>query len=174
VGNAYPHKNLDRMVVAFAEAFGETKDFQLVLVGKDDYFYQRLRKTVGEKKIADIIFLSDVSDYSLDVLFHGSVANVFPSLYEGFGLPPLEAMSKGVPVISSNHPCMREVLGESAYFFDGENIQSIADAMKKIILDNELRKSLIKAGYEQIKKYSWKKMAKETLEIYLSSNFDGK
>lgn len=167
VGNAYPHKNLDRLVLAFDQAFGEKGDFQLVLVGKDDYFYGQLRKTVRKHRIGNVIFLSDVSDYELDVLFHGSVANVFPSLYEGFGLPPLEAMSKGVPVISSDHPCMREVLGESAHFFDGKDVAAMAGAMERIVSDAGLRAELVRKGYEQIKKYSWKKMAQETLEIYL-------
>ncbi|MDZ4385113.1 MAG: glycosyltransferase family 1 protein, partial [Candidatus Moranbacteria bacterium] len=166
VGNAYPHKNLDRLVLAFVRAFGEKKDFQLVLVGKDDYFYGQLRKSVQKQRTEDIVFLSDVSDYELDVLFHRSVANVFPSLYEGFGLPPLEAMSKGVPVISSDHPCMREVLGESAYFFDGKDVGAMAEAMKKIVSDAGLRDELIRRGYNQTKKYSWKKMAEETLAIY--------
>ncbi|MDP1883793.1 MAG: glycosyltransferase family 1 protein [Candidatus Moranbacteria bacterium] len=166
VGNAYPHKNLDRLVLAFARAFGERNDFQLVLVGKNDYFYGRLRKTVQKHRIEGVIFLSDVSDYELDSLFHCSVANVFPSLYEGFGLPPLEAMSKGVPVISSDHPCMREVLGESAHFFDGQDVAAITEAMARIVSDVELREDLIGKGYNQARKYSWKKMAEETLAIY--------
>jgi glycosyltransferase involved in cell wall biosynthesis len=166
VGNAYPHKNLERLVLAFGELRKENKELQLVLVGKDDYFYQRLREVVSDNEIADIIFLSDITDCELDILFQRSLANVFPSLYEGFGLPPLEAMSKGVPVISSDHPCMREVLGESAYFFDGQKIEAIVVAMKKIISQADLRQTLIEKGFEQVKKYSWKKMASETLEIY--------
>jgi len=166
VGNAYPHKNLERLAFAFAEVAKEEKNLQLVFVGKDDYFYQRLRDLVLANEIAGVIFLSDVNDCDLDSLFQHSLANVFPSLYEGFGLPPLEAMSKGVPVISSDHPCMREVLGKSAYFFDGEKIEAMADAIKKIIGDVDLRQELIEKGFEQVKKYSWKKMARETLAIY--------
>lgn len=169
VGNAYPHKNLDRLVRSFALVGQEKKDLQLLLVGKNDYFYERLRHLVHSEKIKNILFLSDISDYELDVLFHNSLANVFPSLYEGFGLPPLEAMSKGVPVISSDHPCMREILGESAYFFDGKDVTSIAQAMKKIMTEADLRQTFIKKGYEQIKKYSWKKMARETWQVYLES-----
>lgn len=166
VGNAYPHKNLERLVLAFGELLKEKKELQLVLVGKEDYFYKRLKGFIKTNQIPGVVFLSDISDYELDVLFHHSIANVFPSLYEGFGLPPLEAMSKGVPVISSDHPCMREVLGESAHFFDGKSVKSITAAMKKIINDDDLRQELIRRGYAQAKKYSWKKMAEETLEIY--------
>lgn len=168
VGNAYPHKNLDRLALAFTQR--KEKNLQMVLVGKNDYFYEKLRNLVSDQKIENVVFLSDISDYELDILFHQSVAHVFPSLYEGFGLPPLEAMSKGVPVISSDHPCMREILGESAYFFNGEDVSAISGAMQKIIEDENLRSDLIKRGYEQAKKYSWKKMAKETLEIYTSIN----
>jgi glycosyltransferase involved in cell wall biosynthesis len=166
VGNAYPHKNLERLVFAFARVAKEEKNLQLVFVGKDDYFYQRLRELVLANEIANVVFLSDVDDCDLDSLFRYALANVFPSLYEGFGLPPLEAMSKGVPVISSNHPCMREVLGESAYFFDGKDVNALAEALKKLIHDADLRRELIEKGFAQVKKYSWKKMAQETLEIY--------
>ncbi|MDO8241206.1 MAG: glycosyltransferase family 1 protein [Candidatus Moranbacteria bacterium] len=166
VGNAYPHKNLERLVLAFAQVLQKNSDLQLVLVGKRDYFYDRLRNLITDQKIGNIILLSDISDHTLDLLFHQSLANVFPSLYEGFGLPPLEAMSKGVPVISSDHPCMREVLGESAHFFDGLDMTAIARAMQEIISNNELRADLIKKGFEQTKIYSWKKMAQETQEIY--------
>ncbi|EKE10871.1 MAG: glycosyl transferase, group 1 [uncultured bacterium] len=174
VGNAYPHKNLDRLVLSFAGVLREKKDIQLVFVGKNDYFYENLRKLVEKEKVGNIFFLSDVCDYELDILFHNSVSNVFPSLYEGFGLPPLEAMSKGVPVISSDHPCMREILGDSAYFFDGKDISSIEKAMRRIIEDEDLRRSLIEKGYRQIKKYSWKKMAQESLQIYLDSTIPKK
>ena len=169
VGNAYPHKNLERLVLAFAQVLQEKPELELVLVGKRDYFYERLHKLILEREINNVILLSDVSDHVLDILFHQSIANVFPSLYEGFGLPPLEAMSKGVPVISSDHPCMREILGESAYFFDGKNINSIVRAIEKIINDDVLRKDLITRGYAQAKKYSWKKMAQETQAIYMDT-----
>lgn len=166
VGNAYPHKNLERMVLAFEEFQKSGNDFQLILVGKEDYFYQRLHKFISEKKIENIIFLSDISDYYLDILLHMAQAFVFPSLYEGFGLPPLEAMAKGVPVISSDHPCMREVLRDSVYFFDGQDVSAIAEAMKKVVSDEKLRLELTRKGYDRVRQYSWKKMAKETLKIY--------
>jgi glycosyltransferase involved in cell wall biosynthesis len=167
VGNAYPHKNLDRLVFSFARVLKEKKDLRMVFVGKNDYFYENLRGLVKKEEVGNIFFLSDVSDYELDILFHNSLSNVFPSLYEGFGLPPLEAMSKGVPVISSDHPCMREILEDSAHFFDGKDIFSIEKAIRTIIEDEGLRKSLIEKGYKQIRKYSWKKMAQESLRIYL-------
>ena len=169
VGNAYPHKNLERLISAFAILKNTQKDLALVLVGKKDYFYQRLKNLVGEKKIENIIFPGYVPDYHLDILQHHAAAYVFPSLYEGFGLPPLEAMAKGVPVVSCDHPCMQEILGTSAHFFDGRNEKKIAVAIEEVLLNEKLRNSLIKDGYRQIQKYSWKKMARETLEIYENS-----
>ena len=105
-------------------------------------------------------------DGVLEVAEAGARALVWPTLYEGFGLPPLEAMAKGSPVISSDHPCMREILGSSVYFFDGNDIDSISEAMEKIVSDDDLRRALIRKGYDRVRQYSWKKMAKETLAVY--------
>ena len=168
VGNAYPHKNLERMILAFL-SMNQAQKYQLVLVGKIDYFYNRLRKLVDSKDINDVIFLGQISDEILNIIYRKSKAYVFASLYEGFGIPPLEAMSKNIPVISSDHPCMKEILGDSAYFFNGLEEKEISMAMKKIIEDNELRQGLIEKSLNQIKKYSWEKMASETLKIYNSA-----
>jgi glycosyltransferase involved in cell wall biosynthesis len=168
VGNAYPHKNLERMILAFS-GINQVQKYQLVLVGKMDYFYNRLRKLVENKGIKDVVFLGQVTDEVLDVIYRQSRAYVFASLYEGFGIPPLEAMSRNIPVISSDHSCMREILGDSAYFFNGRNEKEIGEAMKKIMEDDELRKILIEKSLEQVRKYSWEKMGRETLKIYDSA-----
>ncbi len=166
VGNAYPHKNLERLVEAFAKILAINQNIFLVFVGKDDYFYSRLKNLVSEKKVANIIFAGFVPDVHLDTIFHNAKVYVWPSLYEGFGLPPLEAMSKGVPVVSSDHPCMKEVLGDSVSYFDGENSDSISESVQKVLNDESLQKELIERGYRQIAKYSWKRMTKKTLGIY--------
>ncbi len=165
IGNAYPHKNLERLARAFS-LLEKRGDLALVMVGKEDYFYSRLKKMIEQKKIKNIIFTGYIPDEKLELIKRYAVAYVFPSLYEGFGLPPLEVMAKGVPVICSDHACMHEILEKSAYFFDGKNEKSIAEAIEKIISDEELRKKLIARGYKQIQKYSWGKMAQETLRIY--------
>lgn len=167
VGNAYPHKNLERTIFSFSDINQEQK-YQLVLVGKIDYFYNRLQKIVEKKNIKDIVFLGQITDNVLDVIYRQSKAYVFASLYEGFGIPPLEAMSWNVPVISSGHPCMKEILGDSAYFFNGQEKREISQAMEKITMDEVLINNLIKKGLNQIGKYSWEKMATETLKIYNS------
>ena len=164
VGNAYPHKNLERLVEAFSLI--QDKNLKMVIVGKEDYFYSRLKKFIREKAIKNIVFVGYVSDYKLDTLLHNSLAFIFPSLYEGFGLPPLEAMSKGIPVASSDHPCMREILGDSAHYFNGMDVNDIARSIEKITGDDDLRKKVISSGYRQVQKYSWRRMAEETLLIY--------
>jgi len=166
VGNAYPHKNLEALVLAFGKLNMPKYNFQLALVGKMDYFYERLRKFTREQKVEDVVFTGHLPDQELDVLYHNARLYVFPSLYEGFGLPPLEAMAKGVPVASSDHPCMREILGESAYYFNARDIADISRAMEKMLQSEEIRKKYSRLGLEQVKKYSWEKMARETAEIY--------
>jgi len=171
VGNAYPHKNLERLLEAWnllvSEKTQKKEDIgQLVLVGKRDYFYEKLSYRIKRDKIKNVILTGFVQDDDLSSIYQGSTAYIFPSLYEGFGLPPLEAMTMGVPVISNQHGCMREILGKSAYYFDGSDKESIAKAIKKILTDDALRKKLIVAGYQRIKKYDWKKMGAQTLEIY--------
>jgi glycosyltransferase involved in cell wall biosynthesis len=170
VGNAYPHKNLEKLVLVFRELKKERADINLVLVGKEDYFFQELKANIAEKKQgAGIFFTGFVSDDELDIFYKNALVYVFPSLYEGFGLPPLEAMARGVPVVSSDHPCMREILGTSAEYFDVGKEKDMAQKIREIIDNSELRKTLIQKGYAQIKKYSWWIMAKKTSELYVKA-----
>jgi glycosyltransferase involved in cell wall biosynthesis len=164
VGNAYPHKNLENLIRAFSKV--SNSDLSLVLVGKIDYFYKKIKKIVEENKIQNVIFTDFVSDKDLSRIYKGAKLYMFPSLYEGFGLPPLEAMQRGVPVASSDHGCMKEILGDAAIYFDARKRDEIKGAIEEMISDEQLRINLIKKGNSQIKKYSWKKMAKETLEEY--------
>jgi len=168
VGNAYPHKNLEKLIMAFKLIKQKKADLSLVFVGKVDYFYERLKNLVESESISDVLFVGYAMDYELDTIFHNAAAYAFPSLYEGFGLPPLEAMAKGTPVASSDHPCMKEILGNSAHYFKGEDISDISRAIIDILEDENLRKKLISRGYERIKKYSWKNMARNTREVYNS------
>jgi glycosyltransferase involved in cell wall biosynthesis len=100
------------------------------------------------------------------VLYRFAEAYVFPSLYEGFGLPPLEAMAKGTVVVSSDHACMKEVLGDAAWYVDANSSEKIAEGITAVLNDQGLRQNLIKKGYERVKLYDWEKMAQQTLEIY--------
>ncbi|XLQ20070.1 MAG: glycosyltransferase family 4 protein [Candidatus Moraniibacteriota bacterium] len=168
VGNAYPHKNLYKLVDAFdkyVKSGGTVKE--LILVGKNDYFYNELKLYINKYDVKGVNILSTVTDKMLFALYKESEFFVFPSLYEGFGLPPLEAQLLSVPVLSSEHACMREILSDNgALYCDVENVEEFADAMKTISNDNELRKRLVQDGYKNAKKYSWQKMAQEIHDIY--------
>jgi len=139
VGNDYPHKNLDRLKSAFKKL---NLDYELVLITEF------------------------VSDEELDKLYKNASLYVQPSLCEGFGLPPLEAMARGVPIACSNAACLPEILGEAAIYFNPLDIDDMAEKMRSILSNDEIKKELVRRGFEQVKKYSWEKMARETLKIY--------
>ncbi|MFA5985878.1 MAG: glycosyltransferase family 1 protein [Parcubacteria group bacterium] len=168
VGNAYPHKNLYNLVDAFAlyvKNGGAVS--RMVLVGRDDYFYTRLEEHITSHEIENIIILYTIDDAQLHALYRQATMFVFPSLYEGFGLPPLEAQLLKVPVLSSDHPCMKEILSEQgAMFVDASDVPVFAQAMEDIVSDTVQRNRLIVDGYENARKYSWRKMAIQIHNIY--------
>jgi len=166
VGRPLPHKNLDRLVEAFLLVKQTHPDLRLALVGKRDILYERLEKKVKKQGIGGIVFTGFVSEGQLRWLYENTAAYVFPSLSEGFGLPGLEAMIHGAPVVSSNATCLPEIYGGAAHYFDPNDIQDIAAKITEVLSDERLREDLIRKGYSQIKKYSWAKMAAQTLEIY--------
>jgi glycosyltransferase involved in cell wall biosynthesis len=166
VGNAYPHKNLENLIKAFQLVKQSIGRLQLVIVGKEDYFYRKIKNFVESVSEGDIVFAGFVPDQELDALYREASLFIFPSLYEGFGLPPLEAMAKGAPVVSSDHPCMKEILGESAIFANAGDKKKFAEMIIEGINNKELRHKLIEKGYQQVQKYSWEKLARETLAIY--------
>ena len=166
VGNAYPHKNLERLVLVFREFSKKHPHLNLVFVGKEDYFYKTLKKFVQENRVKRVIFADYIPDCDMPIVYREALLYIFPSLYEGFGLPPLEAMARGLPVASSNASCLPEILGDAAVYFDPEGMAQMSETIERAIADGELRKELITKGREQIKKYSWEKMARETLEVY--------
>lgn len=164
VGNAYPHKNLERLIEGF-EKLNSNKE-KLVLVGKEDFFYKRLRK----KKYSNIIFLHDVTDAELFYLYSNSIAAVSASLMEGFGLLPLEAIGSGTIPLVSDIPAFREVCEDKAIYFDPKDSGDIAKKLELVSgLNKEDREKIIKKGQELLKRFSWKKMAEETLKIYKTS-----
>ncbi len=171
VGNAYPHKNLYALVDAFAHYKNDKGTIKkLVLVGTDDYFYRNLQLYITKNKIQDIIILHTIEDVLLRVLYERTQLFVFPSLYEGFGLPPLEAQLVGVPVLSSKQSCMQEVLSvDGAKYCDTEDIVAFSNAMKLVDSDKNLRQSLIMNGHKNVKQYSWQKMATQIHNIYTNN-----
>lgn len=163
VGNAYPHKNLERLILAF-QILAKNESVNLVLVGELDYFYKKLQNQFAY--LPGLFFTDFVSDQKLKKLYQKAALYVFPSLGEGFGLPPLEAMAHGLPVVSSRATCLPEILGQAAVYFNPENVEEIAAKIGLVFKNKKLQEKLIQQGRQRIKKYSWLKMARETLETY--------
>lgn len=170
VGSPFPHKNIERLLDAFTELKQSHPNLQLVLAGKKEFYFNQLENRVASHpNKEDIIITGFVSDGELKWLYENAECYVLPSLSEGFGLPGLEAMVHGCALVSSNATCLPEVYGDAAHYFDPESTEDMALKIDELLKNKPLRARLIKAGYKQVKKYSWQKMAKETLEIYKKS-----
>ena len=170
VGNAFPHKNLESLLHAFSLFHRLHPKVRMVLVGKDDLFYQRLRKEVEEIGLPEtaVVFTDFVPDEELGSLYRGATLYLFPSKHEGFGLPPLEAMSYGVPVAASRATALPEILGDAALYFDPDDLEEMVEVMERALLDGALRKELAERGKRRIERYSWRDMAKAIHERYLT------
>lgn len=166
VGRPLPHKNLLRLVEAFQIIQLQHRELLLVLAGKKDSNYSRIEKKVQKKSIKNVMFTDYVSEGQLRWLYEHCAAYIFPSLSEGFGLPGLEAMLHGAPVISSRATCLPEIYGDAAQYFDPLNVQSIADAINAVLVNSHLRFELLVKGKDQVAKYSWQQLAEQTLQIY--------
>ena len=166
VGRPTPHKNLDRLITAFSDLRANHPALYLVLAGKTDKNYARIAAQVQSKNIKNIIFTDFISEGQLRWLYENCAAYVFPSLSEGFGLPGLEAMQHGAPVVSSNATCLPEVYGEAAHYFDPLDVRAMADAINEVLTDKILRQKLISAGHLKAHEYSWQRMAQQTLDVY--------
>ncbi len=164
VGNAYPYKNLRALVDAFA-LLTQT-DYELILVGKRDFFYEELENYVGQQGIKGVTFTGYVPDEELAWLYQHATLYIFPSLSEGFGLPGLEAMAYGLAVLASNATTLPEVYGPGAEYFDPRDSRDIAHKIDELLGDPKRREQLRRAGEERLKQFSWEKMARETLEVY--------
>jgi len=172
VGTLQPRKNLARVIDAFAALAGNPalvptlSDVQLVLAGKRGWLYDDLFAQVTRLGLASrVVFPGYVEEADLPALLSGALALVFPSLYEGFGIPVLEAGACGVPVITSNTSSLPEVAGDAALLVDPHDVDAIADAMVRIATDAELRAELDRRGQENVKRFSWEKCARETLAV---------
>jgi len=169
VGNAFPHKNLKRLIMAFRAILCSKPFLKLVLVGKIDDFYKSLRSLCDELNIKEnLIFTGSVSNEELNLLYQNALIYISPSLLEGFGLPGIEAMANGLPVVSSDASCLPEIYGDAALYFNPQNTEEMIRAILKLLNSRNLRNKLIKNGYERIKQFCWQKCAQETLEIYKS------
>jgi len=165
LGTLEPRKNIESVIKAFIQL--NCPDLSLVIAGQRGWLYRKIFKTAGQSIIKDkIIFLNYVKAADRQALYQKALALVWPSFYEGFGLPPLEAMANGCPVITSANSSLPEVVGSAALLVDPYNIQEITKSIKQIISDNKLRQSLISQGYKQAEKFSWQLSARKMLEIF--------
>lgn len=166
VGTIEPRKNISGLLQAWA-IFKERRqsDCKLVIVGQWGWNYQDFRKELEKLKTSgEIIFTQYVADREMPSIYSLAQVFLFPSIYEGFGLPPLEAMACGVPVITT--PALSEVVEEAALKVSPENVEEMALAMAKVLENKDLREELIQKGFKQVEKFSWEKAAQQTLNLY--------
>ena len=166
IGRPTPHKNLWRLIEAFKVLKSAHPDLKLILAGKLDNNYKDIQARVKRESIEGVVFTDFVSEGELKWLYEQTQAYIFPSLSEGFGLPGLEAMAQGAPVVSSNATCLPEIYGDAAHYFDPLDVQAMAKAIDEVLSDDKLRAKLVSLGHEQVNKYSWRRTAEETLAVY--------
>ncbi len=171
VGNLHPHKNIETLILSYDYLIKQDKfkDLRLVIVSPFDFFYARLFnfiKKLGLEKRID--FLGNVNNYRLASLYKNARAFVFPSYSEGFGIPGVEAMRFGCPVVASDIPVFHEIYGEAAVYFSPKNALDLSEKIALSLLNTNLRSKLYLNGIEQSQKYSWVKMGIETLKEYES------
>lgn len=167
VGTLEPRKNLEFLVCAFALTVKAGIEENLVITGKKGWYFEGLFALVKKMKLEDrVIFSGYGADEDMPALYSGATAMTFPSIYEGFGFPPLEAMACGTPVISSNTSSLPEVVGEAGILLAPENEQMWADKMIEVSRNANLRQRMKADGLNQAKKFSWDETAKKTIEVY--------
>jgi glycosyltransferase involved in cell wall biosynthesis len=172
-GNIRRNKNIPRLVEAFAVVRAQLaahplyKDLRLVIIGDTISQYPAVRQAVIRSRVEQAVrFLGFVPFETLRCFYESAACFVFPSRYEGFGLPPLEAMACGTPVVTSNVSSLPEVVGDAAILVNPENVFDIARGIAEMLLDEELRARMIRRGREQAARFSWNWTARQVLEIY--------
>ena len=172
-GQIKPHKNIDRSIEAFAVLKSELgdnkkyKNLKLIIIGDELSKHQYLRLTVVRSGVQqDVRFFGFVPYPILQVFYERAVLFTSPSLYEGFGLSPLEAMANRTPVVAANTSSLPEVLGDAAILVNPENVFEIARAMRRLLIDQVLRQEAIEKGLKQVQKFSWKTAAEDVIRMY--------
>jgi glycosyltransferase involved in cell wall biosynthesis len=172
-GRISPHKNLIRIIEAFSSLKAELSkddlygDLKLIIIGDEVSRHPDLRRTVVKSGVQnDVRFLGFVPIDVLRIFYDTAKVFVFPSLYEGFGLPPLEAMAHGTPVVTSNTSSLPEVVGNSAVLVNPENVFEIRKALYRALTDAALREKLKKCGYDQVQRFSWQSSVRRLIDVY--------
>ena len=166
LGRPLPHKNLWRLIEAYRLLKPHYPALKLVLASKKDTAYQMIEDRIKREGIEGVIFTDFISDNALLWLYEHCEAYVFPSLSEGFGLPALEAMASGAPLVSTNATCSPEIYGDGAHYFNPLDVEDMAAKIREVLDNPKLRKELIEKGKKQAAKYSWRRMAEETVAVY--------
>lgn len=164
VSNLEVRKNLKRLLIAYKELKKEGLKHHLLIVGPPGWMANNILDEI--KEIPGIVLTGYVDFSLLPILYNAADAFIFISLYEGFGLPPLEAMACGIPVVASNTSSLPEILGDASITTDPLNIQQIKENIKKALFDKKLREEKISKGFKRVTLFSWKKMAYQTLKVY--------
>ena len=165
VGNLQPRKNLVRLFSAFRSVVASGLDVDLVIAGPEHYKAADVLDAAHEAR-SRIRFTGYLSDRQLAACYARAAAFVFPSLYEGFGIPALEAMAHGVPVVSSQGGALPEVCGDAAMYFEPINVAAMANAIHQALTDTQLRERLISAGRARVQEFTWRRSAEKTLAVY--------
>ncbi|MGI8836238.1 MAG: glycosyltransferase family 4 protein [Pyrinomonadaceae bacterium] len=170
VGSIQPRKNLRRLIEAYSllqQQQPECKLPQLVLVGKNAWLYDETLQLLKDRDVgASIVLPGYVPESDLPALYSGALCFIYPSYFEGFGLPPLEAMKCGAPVIVGNKTSLPEVVGDAALMIDPFDVNAIAAAIQKVISDSDFRSELRVKGMQRAKQFDWKETARQTLAVY--------
>ncbi len=170
IGSERPRKNLGRLFEAFARLKEEFPELKLVKVGipgrSQEYRRDTMRKLDSLRITRGVIFIDHIPELDLAYYYSSAALLAYPSFYEGFGFPPLEAMACGCPVVTSNTSSLPEVVGEAGIMVNPLDTDSLFEAMQQVLTDSELRDNMVRKGLEQAKKFSWEKAARETQEVY--------
>jgi len=168
VGNIKPHKNLVRLIEAFHQLRqGELADLKLLIIGDQISKLPSLRRAVHRHKLhKQVRFLGYVADDQLAILYRLASVFVFPSLYEGFGLPPLEAMASGTPVVASNVSSLPEVVGDAAVLVNPYDVDAIVDGLRRVLTDPALAAGMSRKGIERAREFSWERSVAKTWAVY--------
>lgn len=169
VGRIQARKNLIRLVEAYARLRGEHPELKLVIVGKPDLHYERLLARIGELGLRDaVVFPGYVPDHDLPLFYNAAEMFVFPSIFEGFGLPIMESMASGVPTITSAGSCLTEIAGDGALLIDPLSVDCIANAIRRVLEEPQLRDQLIERGLRRSASFSTSAFAGKILDVYKS------
>jgi glycosyltransferase involved in cell wall biosynthesis len=175
-GNIKPQKNIPRLIEAFSvlrselAGYDDYEALRLVIIGDEISRHPEVRRAASQTRLGPLVrFLGHVPFDTLRAFYESAAVFAFPSLHEGFGLPPLEAMACGTPVVTSNCSSLPEVVGDAAVQVNPDNVFEIARGLREVLTDAAMRERLVAAGYEQARRFSWERTASRVLETYLEA-----